>query len=194
MLATQSCPALCDPKDRSPPGFSVQGILQARILQWFAISFSRGSSLSRDQTWVSCIADRFFTTQGLKAPYFSWQHGQSSTFWKLHFLRDSMSGSLIILTPKCLCCNLSRTLPLQYYALWFWALTRKLYLQGFSNGCLSVKNLPAMQEMQVDHWARKIPWKINDMATQSSILAWEIPGTEEPGRIYSMCSHESDTT
>ena len=60
------------------------------------------SSLSRDQTWISCIADRFFTTQGLRAPYFSWQHGLSSTFRKLNFLRDSMSGSLIILTPKCL--------------------------------------------------------------------------------------------
>ena len=38
-------------------------ILQARILEWVAISFSRGSSQSRDQTWVSCIAGRFFTTE-----------------------------------------------------------------------------------------------------------------------------------
>jgi len=40
-----------------------------------------------------------------------------------------------------------------------------------------------MQEMQADHWARKIPWKINEMATQSNILAWEIPWTEEPGGL-----------
>ena len=40
----QSCPALCDPMDCSPPGSSVHGILQARILEWVAISFSRGSS------------------------------------------------------------------------------------------------------------------------------------------------------
>ena len=41
---TQSCPTLCDPVDSSPPGSSVHGILQARILEWVAISFSRGSS------------------------------------------------------------------------------------------------------------------------------------------------------
>ena len=40
----QSCPTLCDPMDCSPPGSSVHGILQARILEWVAISFSRGSS------------------------------------------------------------------------------------------------------------------------------------------------------
>ena len=45
----------------SPPGSSVHGILQARILQWVVIPFSRGSSLSRNQTWVSSIAGRFFT-------------------------------------------------------------------------------------------------------------------------------------
>ena len=45
-----------------PPGSSVHGILQARILEWVAIPFSRGSSWLRDWTWVSCIAGRFFTT------------------------------------------------------------------------------------------------------------------------------------
>ena len=47
-LVTQSCPALCDPMDCTPPGSSVQRILQARILQWVAIPFSRGSSRPRD--------------------------------------------------------------------------------------------------------------------------------------------------
>ena len=51
---------LCDPVDCSPPGSSVHGILQARILEWVAISFSRGSSWPRDQTQVSCIAGRCF--------------------------------------------------------------------------------------------------------------------------------------
>ena len=45
----------------SPPDTSVHGIHQARILEWVAISFSRGSSQLRDWTWVSCIGDRFFT-------------------------------------------------------------------------------------------------------------------------------------
>uniref|UniRef100_A0A8C6E430 Cytochrome c oxidase subunit 5A, mitochondrial n=1 Tax=Moschus moschiferus TaxID=68415 RepID=A0A8C6E430_MOSMO len=44
----QSCPTLCDPVDCSLPGFSVHGILQARILEWVTISFSRGSSQPRD--------------------------------------------------------------------------------------------------------------------------------------------------
>ena len=46
--------------DYSLPGSSVPGILQAKILEWAAIFFSRGSSQPRDQTWVSCIAGRFF--------------------------------------------------------------------------------------------------------------------------------------
>ena len=57
--------SFCDPMDCSPPGSSVHGIFQARILEWVAISSSRGSSQPRDQTHiscVSCIAGRFFTT------------------------------------------------------------------------------------------------------------------------------------
>ena len=63
VLVAQSSPTLCDPMDYicSPPGFSIYEILQARILEWLAIPFSRGSSQTRDQTWVSCIAGRFFT-------------------------------------------------------------------------------------------------------------------------------------
>ena len=45
---TQSCPTLCDPMDCSPPGSSVHGISQARIQEWVAISFSRGSSQPKD--------------------------------------------------------------------------------------------------------------------------------------------------
>ena len=53
-LVTKSCPALWDPTDCSPPGSSVLGISQARILEWFAISFSRGPSRPRDQTCITC--------------------------------------------------------------------------------------------------------------------------------------------
>ena len=48
--------------DCSLQASSVRGISQTRILEWVAISSSRGSSLPRDQTWVSCIASGFFTT------------------------------------------------------------------------------------------------------------------------------------
>ena len=57
----QPCLTLCGPMDCSPPGSSVHGIFQARILEWVAISFSRGSSQPRDRTQVSCIAGGFFT-------------------------------------------------------------------------------------------------------------------------------------
>ena len=57
----QSCPTLCDPIDGSPPGSPVPGILQARVLEWIAISFSKGSSRPRNRTRVSRIAGRRFT-------------------------------------------------------------------------------------------------------------------------------------
>ena len=55
-LVTQSCLTVCDPMDCSPPGSSVHESLQARILEWVAISFSRGSSRPRYQTRISCIS------------------------------------------------------------------------------------------------------------------------------------------
>ena len=61
VLVTQLCPTLCDPMDCSPPGSSVHGILQARILEWVAILFSSAYFQHRDQTQASCIAGRFFT-------------------------------------------------------------------------------------------------------------------------------------
>ena len=66
---TQSCPTLCNPRDCSLPCFSVYGIFQARVLEWGAMSFSRGSSWPRDWIWVSRIVGRCFTlwvTRGSK--------------------------------------------------------------------------------------------------------------------------------
>ena len=56
----QSCPTLCDHMDCSPPGSSIHWIFQARILEWVAISFSRGSSWPSNRIQVSCIAGRRF--------------------------------------------------------------------------------------------------------------------------------------
>ena len=64
-VCAQSDPTFCDPTDCSPPGSSVHGISQASILEWIAISSSRGSSRFRDQTLVSYVsywAGGFFTT------------------------------------------------------------------------------------------------------------------------------------
>ena len=64
----QSHLILCDPSDCSPPGSFVHGILQARILEWVAISSSRGSSRPRDGTaslMSPALAGRFFTTSAI---------------------------------------------------------------------------------------------------------------------------------
>ena len=60
---TQDCPTLCEPMDCSLPGSSIHGIFQARILEWVAISFSRGSSWPRNWTQVSHIAGRHLPSE-----------------------------------------------------------------------------------------------------------------------------------
>ena len=74
VLVAQSCLTLYNPMDYSPPGSSVRGILQARIVEWVAIPFSRRSSQPRNWTWFSCLADRYFTVwatwEALCALYF----------------------------------------------------------------------------------------------------------------------------
>ena len=68
---TQLCPTLCDPVDCGPPGSSVHGIFQARILEWVAYSCSRGSSRCRDRIRVSmspAFAGGFFTTEPTGKP------------------------------------------------------------------------------------------------------------------------------
>jgi len=67
-------PTLLDPMDCSPPGSFVHGISQARILEWVPIPFSRGSSQSRDRTWVSGTAGRFFTV---------WTTKEALSLWKI---------------------------------------------------------------------------------------------------------------
>ena len=62
-LVAQSCLTLCNFVDYSPPDSSLHGILQARILEWVAIPFSRGSSWPRDQT---CIVGGFFSVSATR--------------------------------------------------------------------------------------------------------------------------------
>ena len=87
VLVTQLCLTVCHPMDYSPPGSSVHGILQGRILEWVAILFSRGSSLPRDRTQVSCVSGRCFTV---------WALGKSETplnfkIWELE--GDQLMGT-----------------------------------------------------------------------------------------------------
>ena len=87
----------CDPTDCSLPGSSVHGILQARILEWDTISFSRGSSWPRNPTWVSCIAGRVLINWDSILPYFS--HLLLKTFYPV-FLRLSF---LVFFSPFAHC-------------------------------------------------------------------------------------------
>ena len=61
---TESCPTLCNPMD-----YTVHGVLQARILEWAAFPFSRGSSQPKDRTQVSCIAGGFLTNWAIREAY-----------------------------------------------------------------------------------------------------------------------------
>ena len=70
-LVTKLCPTLCDPMDCIP---TVHGISQARIVEWVAISFSRGSSQPRDGTHVSCIAGKSFIAEPLGKPQAGGMH------------------------------------------------------------------------------------------------------------------------
>ena len=63
----QLCLTLCDPMD-----YTVHGILQARILEWVAFPFSRGSSQPRDQTQVFCLAGRFLTSRATREAQEYW--------------------------------------------------------------------------------------------------------------------------
>ena len=94
----QSCLTLCDPVDCSLPGSSLHGILQARILEWVAISFSRGFSQPRDRTWVSDIAGRSFILWATReALSLSLEFAQTHVHWVV----DAIQSSHLLL-PRCL--------------------------------------------------------------------------------------------
>ena len=119
--AAQLCLILCDPMDCSLPGSSIHGILQARILEWVAISFSRGSSQPRNGTQVFRIAGRLFMIWAtreapLEADNVWWEEGGGGgggeerafstnltklwTFQMFMFLTDSGWVSITIISHK----------------------------------------------------------------------------------------------
>ena len=92
----QSWPTLGNPMDYSLPGFSVYGILQARVLKWVAISFSRGSSHPRDWSRVSCIVGRCFTiwaTREVLSNHKAIVLGAPNFSLFIPFFRDSSANS-----------------------------------------------------------------------------------------------------
>ena len=106
VLVIQSCPTLCDPMDCSLPGSSVHGFLQARILEWVAIPFSRESSQSRNQTQVSCTAGRFFTNwvkrEDTTKDWIENKSGISQSTTTLHSLPSFIQSKDTYWTPTCI--------------------------------------------------------------------------------------------
>ena len=78
----QSCPTLCDPVDCSPPGSSVHGIPQARVLEWVAISFSRGSSLQGIEPRSPALQADALTCEPPGKPIV--EEGCRKTEWKIY--------------------------------------------------------------------------------------------------------------
>ena len=152
----QSCPTVCDPVDCSLPGSSAHGTLQARMLEWGAISISRGPSQPRDWMCVSCI----------------WQVGASllrrlgcASYLLVRGKADLLNGSL-----------LDHLLVISYFSFWGFpdgSVVKKL------------PALQETQETQVWSMGREVPLQ-GGMATPYSVLTWRIPWTEEPHGLQSM--------
>ena len=91
VLVAQSCPTLCDSIDCSPPGYSVHGILQVRILEWVPKPFPRGSSQHRDPIQVSQTLGRFFTVWATREAQ-SRSHKMQG--WMTHKLESRFVGEI----------------------------------------------------------------------------------------------------
>ena len=120
-MLTQSCPTLRDPVDWSLPGTPIPGIFQARILEWVAISSSRGSSQPRDRIrvfCVSCIGRWFFTPRDTWEAYLSVKAGKDLNF--LVYLQTPSQVVVCVLlleaSPVCLSSILSCLHPLRIIA------------------------------------------------------------------------------
>ena len=173
----QSCPTLCDPVDCSPPGSSVHWILQARILEWVAISFSKGSSRPRDQTLVSHVSctgrQILYCKRHLESLIYT--HILGRIIYQKIFRRFKMTMTFrLCYWTNCITdirkfAHVNITPP-------SWVIA-SLVAQR-------LKHLPPMWETWVRSLGREDPLE-KEMATHSSILAWRIPWTEEPGGLQS---------
>ena len=126
---TQPCPTLCDPVGWSPPGSSVHGILQARTLEWVAVPFSSGSSRPRNQTRISWIADRFFTSWATKEVLCAHEESQSLKWILLTFSRWSRMCDTVAVMQSSSCRIFGK------YALIRWLMFFKTISRLFNMPC-----------------------------------------------------------
>ena len=170
--------------DRSLPGSSVHGILQARILEWVAISFSRGFPHPGIEPRSRALQADDLPSEPPGKPY-SFRIRTNfvvTTLFNFH-------GILVLWS-------------IQSYQWWIYfmkTIAFKIQIWCFKNwehtvfpGGSVIKNLPAMQKM----WTWSLGWENSlekEMATHSSIFAWESPWMEKPGGLQSMGSQKSPT-
>ena len=139
MLVAQSCPTLCNPMACSPPGSSVHGIIQARILEWVAMPFSRGSSWPRIWTRISYISRQIL---------YHLSHQGSPWHFKEYF--KSLPFSTLP-SPWLISLYLQYTTVLQCVLLWLWCVVCVFVLFACSFGpCVCVPVcLPHYMDRQI---------------------------------------------
>ena len=100
-MCAELCPALCNPMDSSLPGSSVYGICQARILEWVAISFSRGSFQLRGRTYITCVPciSRYFLYMRSPFDILFLAKGLSRVFSRNKFEGISSSAFSLLYSP-----------------------------------------------------------------------------------------------
>ena len=192
------------------------GISQAKIQEWLAISYTRGSSRFRDQTCVSCISRRILylwaTREPENLPEFHWKNREQFCFKVLEneILFDSEDVQNFFQITNFLFRCVQPAAKYNHYfccfgSCMFFMLEVHFFFKyacyfvefpipcvGFPCGSV-VKNLPAVQET----WVQSLSWEDpleEEMAAHSSVLAWEIPWTEGTGELQFMRSQESDIT
>ena len=153
----QSCPTLCNPVDCSLPGSSIHGIFQARVLEWGAISFSRGSSWPGDWTWVTHYRQTFY--------HLSHQRSQESIKessilrWNNLYVEFGQALLEIKQEIKYTFSVMQRLRPPWWLSQW------RVCLQSRRSG--------------FNPWVGKIPWR-REWQPILIFLPGEIPWTEEP--------------
>ena len=182
----QSCLTVCDPMDCSLPGFSVHGIFQATVLEWGAISFSRGASWPSDLTQVSRVADRGFTLwatrESLDGKESACNAGDLGSVLESGRSPGNYS-SRQILQHSCLKNPMGR--GAWQATVHNWA-TNTFTFPGWQGVKESACHFRRHRRWQVWSQIGKIHPLGEEMVTYSNILAWRIPWTEEPGRLQSI--------
>ena len=163
VLVAQSCLTLWDPVDCSPPDSSIHGILQGGIPAWVAILFSRLSSQTRDQNWISYIVGQFFTL---------WATGEAS-----YFISISLKVSLCWLGPHPL---VGRSHRLQMY----YKESIQFSSVQFSRAVMSY----SLQPHRLQHSRTLCPSQMPGVYLNSCPLSWWCHPTISSSAVL-FCSH-----